>query len=519
MKLQCYALHEFAPKLIAARSQRRWMDDFPDRHPYRCLPLSIANAHGWEALSPVPIEIEWNGGPAVEDLVIRALKPLPGGQPDAHFCRSNFSRGIVTFHLDYIFRTEPGWDLLATGPFNRPKENVCPLTGIIEADWLPYPFTMNWQILRPGRVVFEEDEPFCFIFPVKKQALLDCEPEILWLSNNAELSRQHAEFRMSREEFMKKFHAGDAVTIKQAWQKHYFVGQHPDGTQVDAHINKLRLKEPADRRTRPAMDSAANRSFAVEDIAVVERAESRWENHSPLNEIEWTQSNRNEAGRQRIDNDGYLTSWKNTYIVRSNKDAMGLDFLVIHDLLTAEDCDKLNCAFWELEDRIYKSDEIDPVWNNRFIWFADMAAVKPAEGKIMIDAQQRAIELVSAFYLLKAPIYADLLQIVKWDAGMFMPPHADNSNPDGSKHMMAYRDFSGILYLNDDYEGGELYFTALDIAIKPRRGMFVGITAGFHHEHAVLRVDSGTRMTMPFFLTFNSEKADRTLLARRGQAP
>jgi hypothetical protein len=107
-----------------------------------------------------------------------------------------------------------------------------------------------------------------------------------------------------------------------------------------------------------------------------------------------------------------------------------------------------------------------------------------------------------------------LLQIVKWEAGMFMPPHADNANPDGSKHLMAYRDLSGIVYLNDAYEGGELYFTALDIAIKPRRGMFVAVTAGFHHGHAVLRVDSGTRLTMPFFLTFDSEKVDRTLLQR-----
>ena len=36
---------------------------------------------------------------------------------------------------------------------------------------------------------------------------------------------------------------------------------------------------------------------------------------------------------------------------------------------------------------------------------------------------------------------------------------------------MAHRDFAGIVYLNDDYDGGELYFTGLDIAIKPKRGM------------------------------------------------
>jgi hypothetical protein len=29
-----------------ARAKRKWMDDFVDRHAYRCLPLSIANAFG-----------------------------------------------------------------------------------------------------------------------------------------------------------------------------------------------------------------------------------------------------------------------------------------------------------------------------------------------------------------------------------------------------------------------------------------------------------------------------------------
>ena len=82
---------------------------------------------------------------------------------------------------------------------------------------------------------------------------------------------------------------------------------------------------------------------------------------------------------------------------------------------------------------------------------------------------------------------------------------------------MAHRAFSGVIYLNDEYEGGELYFTALDIAVKPKRGMFVAFTGGFHHEHAVLRVMSGRpRLTMPMFFTFDGSKADRILYG--GQA-
>jgi hypothetical protein len=502
MKLTCYALHEFAPKLVAAHPQRQWMDDFPDRHPYRCLPLSIANAHGWDVLCPYPIEIEWNGGPSISDLVVRALKPPPDGQQLEQLCRSNFSRGVVTFHLDYLFKTEPGWDLLATGPFNRPKDNVAPLTGIMESDWLPYPFTMNWQVLRPGRVVFEEDEPFCFIFPIQKQALLECEPEIRLLADDPELSRQHEEFRVARDGFMQKFNAGDADTIKQAWQRYYFVGRHPDGTEAKSHLNKLRLKEPVDRRSKPAIAPAPAATIAV----------PKWSAESPLNAMEQKQTERNEEGRRRISADGRIADWRDIRIVRNSEDADYCDFVVIDNLLSAAECESLCQAFQDMSDRMFNSNEIDPYWNNRLIWYADIAATRPADGEIMMRAQRYAIKSMLEFYQITAPIYADLLQLVKWQAGMFMRPHADNANPDGSAHQMVHRELSGVVYLNDDYEGGELYFTALDIAIKPKRGMFVGMTAGFHHEHGVLRVGSGTRLTMPFFLTFDPACADRGLI-------
>jgi hypothetical protein len=510
MKLLCYALSDFAPKLRAAQPQRRWMDEFTDRHAYRCLPLAIANAHGWEALCPVPIEITWNGGEAISDLKIRALKPLPDGRPLDQFCRSNFARGIVTFHVDYLFRTEPEWDLLATGPFNRPKDNAYPLTGIMEADWLPYPFTMNWQVLHPGRVLFEQDEPFCFFFPIRKQALVGCEPEIRRLNDDAELSRQHGAFRAARDEFMVRHRAGDPAAIQEAWQRHYFVGRHPDGTKVDGHILKLRLEEPVDRRPLPVPGNELPRPTT--NSPPTRGIDTRWEDHSVLNAITTTQDENNILGRQRLDSQGHLAGGSRTCQVKSSDQAQGRDFVINNDLLTAKECDTLCQAFAALEHRLFKSDAIDPYWNNRFIWFADIAAARPAAGQIMLDALRRANQRMTEFYRLRAPIYADLLQIVRWQPGMFMLPHADNANPDDSEHRMGYRDFSGVFYLNDDYEGGELYFTALDVAVKPRRGMFLGFTGGFHHEHTVLRVQSGTRLTMPIFFTFDASKADRMLL-------
>jgi hypothetical protein len=231
-----------------------------------------------------------------------------------------------------------------------------------------------------------------------------------------------------------------------------------------------------------------------------------------LNLIPAEQSQRNKDGRKLLGKDGRLTSPETIRVVTSQAEAAGLDLAVVDNLLSPAECDLLCRTFHDLEDKTFKSDAIDPFWDNRFIWFADVFKERPGASLVMLEGQRRGRQVTTSFYGLKQPIYPDLLQIVRWRAGMFMPPHADNANPNGKPHEMAHRDLSGIVYLNDDYEGGLLYFTALGIAIKPKRGMFVSMTGGFWHEHGVTRVESGTRLTLPFFLTFAREKADHKLL-------
>src|SRR5262249_9607485 len=157
---------------------------------------------------------------------------------------SHFAYGIITFHLTYLFRTEPGWDLMCTGPINRSKDGVVALSGVIETDWLPYPFTMNWQMTRSGTVRFEKDEPICQIYPVPHAALESVEPEIRDLADNPELEAQARAWKAHRDEFMQRFRSRDRATLREAWQRYYFLGKYPDGSEADAsHVTKLRLTD------------------------------------------------------------------------------------------------------------------------------------------------------------------------------------------------------------------------------------------------------------------------------------
>lgn len=81
---------------------------------------------------------------------------------------SHFGVGVLTFHVNAVITTPPGVAIYATGPANNPKHGISPLSGIIETDWLPFTFTMNWRMtVKNEWVYFEKDEPFCLFYPIR----------------------------------------------------------------------------------------------------------------------------------------------------------------------------------------------------------------------------------------------------------------------------------------------------------------------------------------------------------------
>ena len=244
-RLRCYSIGPSPYKIVPASPNREWMDRFPNRHPYRCLPMAIANGYGWEMLSPCAFAIDWTGGPEKSDLTFRCLDNYPFLP---HFALSNFARGIATFHTGYIFKTDPGWNLMVTGPLNSPKDGIAPLSGVVETDWLPFPFTVNWQLTRPGTVTFEKDEPVCLIYPVLQRALEETTPEIFNLTDEPALKDEFDAWENRRQEFMQRMDALDPVALKEGWQRFYFKGERPDGAAPPSHKIKMRLNPAVDRR-------------------------------------------------------------------------------------------------------------------------------------------------------------------------------------------------------------------------------------------------------------------------------
>ena len=78
MRLICYPTSGAAPKLAPAPVERDWMERTNAGFAYRCLPLNIANAHGWLILNAAPFVAEWDGGTRME---LEAFNDFVLGRP------------------------------------------------------------------------------------------------------------------------------------------------------------------------------------------------------------------------------------------------------------------------------------------------------------------------------------------------------------------------------------------------------------------------------------------------------
>jgi 2-oxoglutarate-Fe(II)-dependent oxygenase superfamily protein len=88
--------------------------------------------------------------------------------------------------------------------------------------------------------------------------------------------------------------------------------------------------------------------------------------------------------------------------------------------------------------------------------------------------------------------------------------HADNERIEHGRWVPNHtpqRDYTGLAYLNDDFTGGELVFPDLDVVIVPKAGLLVVFPSDHEFVHAVPKVLSGKRYSLPVWFTVNPAKA------------
>ncbi|KAL4608136.1 prolyl 3-hydroxylase 2 [Arapaima gigas] len=162
------------------------------------------------------------------------------------------------------------------------------------------------------------------------------------------------------------------------------------------------------------------------------------------------------------------------------------------------------------------------------------------EGKILLrsarlfyEVSDRARKIIESYFMLNSTLHFSYTHLVCRTAlagrhddrsDLSHPIHADNclinfKTSQCSRRSPAYtsRDYSALLYLNEDFEGGEFIFTEKDgktltASLKPRCGRMVGFSSGGENPHGVRAVTSGQRCAVGMWFTLDPQHQEPDML-------
>lgn len=148
--------------------------------------------------------------------------------------------------------------------------------------------------------------------------------------------------------------------------------------------------------------------------------------------------------------------------------------MIIKNFLTEEECDSLlleakNSSDWKPQNKD-----------------TGIFILKSKNHKVLISIYNRVASLFDD------RLHAQSIRMIhKTNKESFWERHSDN---EGGSEI----DYGVVIYLNDNFEGGELSYPDLDLIVKPEKGMLVCHSGDVMHE--VLKVTDGDRYTLTSFI-------------------
>ena len=115
------------------------------------------------------------------------------------------------------------------------------MDAVIETDWSPAPFTMNWQLLRAGEDVrVLAGEPLCLFVPQRRGELASFVAELVDATDAADVHGPVTRWSEERARFLDdlQVEASDARLL--GWQKDYFRGR-SHGGRAPEHQTRVKL--------------------------------------------------------------------------------------------------------------------------------------------------------------------------------------------------------------------------------------------------------------------------------------
>jgi len=116
----------------------------------------------------------------------------------------------------------------------------------------------------------------------------------------------------------------------------------------------------------------------------------------------------------------------------------------------------------------------------------------------LYDVKLPAVQDYSRMYNINNLKYWEAFNFIKYGPGQHFMEHHD--------HGFSYNcTVSLVSYVNDDYEGGELYFRLQDLKVKPEAGDLFIFPSNFMYPHQAMPVTSGTKYSIVTMLDYSKK--------------
>lgn len=171
---------------------------------------------------------------------------------------------------------------------------------------------------------------------------------------------------------------------------------------------------------------------------------------------------------------------------------------VFENFVEEDDCnmaiDYLNKM--QMQNKLLKS-EID---NRLFEWNP-----KSKESLYLIKKYSKKILDI---YDLDYNLYTHVAFLVRYDVDAFVPLHSDIMDERCSEDKLSL-----ILYFNDDYVGGDIYFPKLEKQYHPNKGTALAYEADNpNFDHGINKIEKGTKYIFAFCFTKNKNLSQKEYL-------
>ncbi|XP_030584427.1 prolyl 3-hydroxylase 1 isoform X2 [Archocentrus centrarchus] len=288
-------------------------------------------------------------------------------------------------------------------------------------------------------------------------------------------------------------------------------------TPEDVMPKKLRDKQKADRETAARItEEIGNLMKEIENLVEEKKKDS------------------SEMAKMIVPQEGGALLYNDIKVTMTSKQLNGSQRVLLDDVISEDECRELhrlsNAA--ALKGDGYRGRPSPHSPSETFQGVTVLKAVKLGqEGKVPLksarlffDLSEKVRKVLESYFRLDTPLYFSYSHLVCRSAidekqedrkDLSHPVHVDNcvlvsEVNECIKEPPAYthRDYSAILYLNDDFQGGQFIFTELDAKtvtaeVRPKCGRVVGFGAGKENPHGVKAVTRGQRCAVALWFTLD----------------